>query len=499
MSSTDNDIEDAKRAPDTINATSALLDAQATTTTTEEVAQLRQKLYQCQEKFASWKVKAKTGVDQMRAQIVDLTCKLDESNKQCSLLEASFRSAGALPTTYIAQSQDFMYSHAMAAASLLVDAALCSYSGGAAEQYKGPSTSSPATCPNLQNPTSESLQKTVKDQSDRLKEAHHALKRLTNELQQRTEALQQQDENVADMKLRLAELETYNTSLKQELMRMPNPEDWRHAQEEMDQQLEQTRLEYENRESQLVLQHSTEVQALKALHEREVHEMQREQRDAVAQAIQDALTSSSATLVRSRAHPDGTSDVAADGTHPCKTEDDAYLDLLHDYKNMERQCAAVTKERDTMASEQKMLFGELAELLQSSVGLPPASDVSGTSITAATTADGARASAEWDSFADTASLQEAVRRIHEQRIALVKLQEELMQSRRELMQLRRFKTGPPEDGLSEQQLQYLRSVVVQLLCSRSDIRVARHLLPVLSMLLKFTDEDLQTITKAMLQ
>ncbi|CAM71837.1 conserved hypothetical protein [Leishmania infantum JPCM5] len=488
MSSTANRTEDAaSSALDGDDATAALLSSPAVTTATAEVAQLRQELHQCQEKFASWKAKAKTGVEQMRAQIVDLTCKLDESNKQRALLEASLGRGAALPALYVAQSQEFMHAHAIAAACLLVDTVLLSHSGGGPGQYKDTAATSPARSPTLQSTTTESLQKTVKDQSDRLKEAHHALKRLSNELQQRTAALHQQDENLADLRRRLAELEACNTSLKQQLMSVPNAQEWKHAQEELDQQLARTRLEYESRESQLVLQHSTEVQALKAVHEREVQEMQREQRDAVAQAVQDALANRSPTLVRGGAHPGKTDD------------DDAYLDLLNDYKAMEMQCAAATQERDTMAAEQQMLLRELQELLQSARGPLPASAANGTSTTAVTAADGAQATAGWDSFADTANLKEAVRRIHEQRLTFAKLQEELMHSRREVMQLRRCKAGPPEDGLSAQQLQYVRSVVVQLLCSLSDIRVARHLLPVLSMLLKFTDDDLQAITKAMLQ
>lgn len=492
MSSTAHHTEDATSTLDGGNATSAVPSSPAVTTATAEVAQLRQELHQCQEKFASWKVKAKTGVEQMRAQIVDLTCRLDESNKQRALLEA-------LPALYITQSQEFMYAHAIAAACLLVDAVLLSHSGGGSAQYKDTAATSSAMSPTVQSTTTESLQKTVKDQSDRLKEAHHSLRRLTNELQQRTEALHQQDENVADLKRRLAELEACNTSLKQQLMSVPNTDEWRHVQEELDQQLAQTRLEYESRESQLILQHSTEVQALKALHEQEVQEMQREQRDAVAEAVQDALASSSPTLVRGGAHPPGIRDVSADDANPCKSDDDAYLDLLNDYKATEMRCAAVTKERDTIAAEQQMLLRELEELLECTVGALPASDENGTPTTPATAADGTPAAAGLVSFADTANLKEAARRIHAQRLTFVKLQEELMHSRREVMQLRRLKAGPPEDGLGAQQLQYVRSVVVQLLCSLSDIRVARHLLPVLSMLLKFTDDDLQAITKAMLQ
>lgn len=500
MSSTPNHTEDARSsALDSGDATAALLSSPAVTSATAEVAQLRQELHQCQEKFASWKAKAKTGVEQMRAQIVDLTCKLGESNKQRALLEASFGRTATLPALYVAQSQDFMCAHAIDAACLLVDAVLPSQSGGGPGQCKGTAEASPAWSPTLQSTTTESLQRIVKDQSDRLKEAHHALKRLTNELQQRTAALHQQDATLADLKRRLVELEACNTSLKQQLMNVPNTEEWKHAQEELDQQLARTRLEYESRESQLVLQHSTEVQALKALHEREVQEMQREQRDAVAQAVQNALASSSPTLVRGGAHPPGIRDGAADGPHPCKTDDDAYLDLLNDYQAMEMQCAAATQERDAVAAEQQMLLRELQELLQTAGGPLSASAANGISTTAATTADGSQPTAGRDSFTHTADLKEAVRRIHEQRLTFVKLQEELMHSRREVTQLRRFKAGLPEDGLSAQQLQYVRSVVVQLLCSLNDIRVARHLLPVLSMLLKFTDDDLQAITKAMLQ
>ncbi|KAI5686642.1 GRIP domain containing protein [Leishmania braziliensis] len=434
----------------------------------------------------------------MRAQIVDLTRKLDESNEQRALLEASLGNREALPELYLAQCQEFMYAHAIAAASMMVDATSLSHNGGKPEQCKDVSTTDSAMTSPSRDTVIENLQKAIKDQSNRLKEVQYALKRSTNELQQRTEALRQQDESLAEMKHRLTELETSNTSLRQQLLNAPNTDEWKQAQEDLDQQLERTRLEYEIRESQLVLQYSAELQALKASHEREVHEMQREHRDAIAETLRAAQVSSAQATVCNSVHPPGASDVPHHGTYPGKTDDDAYLNLLSDYKAMERQCATAMKERGAMVAQQKALLRELKDILHSAVGPLPASDTSNTSVTATTSADETQATAGWNSVTDIHNLKEAVRQIHEQSLRFAGLQEELMRTRREVMQLRRSTTGPSEDGLGAQQLQYVRSVVVRLFCSLSDVHVARHLLPVLSTLLKFTDEDLKAITKAML-
>ncbi|KAG5491840.1 hypothetical protein JIQ42_01749 [Leishmania sp. Namibia] len=499
MNAAVNHGEDAVNAVASGGATAGSLSSSGVDKDTLEVMRLRQELHECQDKFASWKEKAKMGVDQMRAQIIDLTRKLDESTKQCALLAASPCSAETLPASYVAQSQEFMYAHAFAAACLLVDTALLSHSGGVPGQCMSTAATCPAKSPASLNATTESLQKTIKDQSDRLKEAHHALKRSTNELLQRTEALHQQDERLAELKCRIAELEASNTSLKQQLMSVPNIEEWRQAQDELDQQLARARLEYERRESQLVLQHSAEVQALKASHEREIQEMQREQQDAVAQAIRDSLSSSMQTLRHNGASLTEVGGVAADGTRHCRTNDDAYMGLLRDYKAMETQCAAVVKERDAMAGQQQTFLLELQDLLQGTHGSIPASDADGSPTPRTAFTDGISGAVGWDSLRDAASLKDAARQIQEQRLRFVQLQDELMRTRRELMQLRRFKSGPSEEGLGAQQLQYLRSVVVQLLCSLSDVRVVRHLLPVLSALLKFTDDDLKAITTAIAQ
>ncbi|KAG5468460.1 hypothetical protein LSCM1_02440 [Leishmania martiniquensis] len=498
MSSTPHLGKDAMSAISSGAATAGVLSSSADATDTAEVTRLQQELHQCQEKFASWKEKAKAGVDQMRGQIVDLTRKLDESTKQCALLAAAAHHTEKLPAPYVAQSQDFMYAHAIAAACLLVDMALLAHSGGSAGQCM--STAAAAACSatkeRLPNVTPESLQKTIKDQSDRLKEAHHALKRSKNELQQRNEVLRQQDERLVELKCCIADLEGSNTALKQQLMSVPNTEEWRKAHEELDQQLARAQLDYERRESQLVLQHSAEVQALKASHEREVQEMQREQQEAVAQAIRDTLSSGAQTLTRNGACSSGEREVAAGDTRRCRGDDDAYMNLLRDYEALETQCAAVMKERDTMVAQQQTFLRELRDLLHCTAGPRPVPATDGSPAITSMATKEIPASVGWDSLADSSSLKDAARHIQEQRLRFTRLHDELIRTQHELIRLRRLRSAPPEEGLGAQQLQYLRSVVVQLLCSLSDLRVVRRLLPVLGTLLKFTDADLKSVAKA---
>ncbi|KAK7197096.1 GRIP domain containing protein [Novymonas esmeraldas] len=473
----------------------ALSNSPAATNAEVELAQLRQELKRSQEKFSSWQAKAKAGVDQMRAQVLDLTHRLEMANQQqAHTLATDTRGASRL-TQFLEHSSDILSAHALAAASLLIDtspsaaARVEGYSRGG-----GAALSSSASTPPAQDAAAslvESLQKTVRDQADRIKETHHALKRATKELQQRTAAVHQQDESLAVLKRRVAALEATNTSLEGQLMNVPNAEEWRVAQEELDNQLTSARLECENRESQLVLQHSIEVQALSAAHELEVRELQLEHSEALAQAVRDALMGGSRGAdgrAPASNSANATNGLLTNGGGPRGRdgEDSAYMGLLREYEAVERQCAAVIQERDAMEAQQKALLRELQDLVCQATDTPASGSHGGTA-------------EAWKPLAEVVNLEAAARLIADQRHRCVALHEDLVRTRAEVGQLRRAKTSPPVDGLGAQQLQYVRSVVVQLLCSLNDARVARNLLPVLSMLLKFTDDDLASITKAIPQ
>ncbi|KAG5494141.1 hypothetical protein JKF63_01976 [Porcisia hertigi] len=493
MRSSTDQSENTTGAPTTDDAAAKLPSSTTATVPTEEVAQLKRQLHDCQEKFELWKVKAKAGVDQMRSQIVDITRALNESKQQCAHLAALAYNADAPTSVYVSQSQNLMYAHAMAAACLLVDAVSAPDTGGGQEPCDGSAATNLSSSRHIQRTNPHLLQKTIEDQSNRLKEVRRALQQLTNELQQRTEALRQQDDNVAALRRQLAALEACKTSLEQQLANAPDAEQWRQAQEDLDQQLVRMQLEYEGRESQLILQHSTELQALNAAHEQEIREMERERNEAVAQALRncsgyiaDKPAGRSAPLSRE-----------SDGNHNGKADDDAYIDLLNDYKRIKMRCAAVVKERDHMETQQKAFVRELRGLLSCTARSLPASKGNSAANTGTTDADRIGLAVEWDSLSDTATMEDVTRHLCEQRLRFKGIQEELARTHQEVTQLRRLNAGHSADGLSAQQVQYLRSVVVQLLCSLSDVNVVRHMLPVLCMLLKFSDGELKAITNAL--
>ncbi|KAL7707891.1 hypothetical protein N2W54_003539 [Lotmaria passim] len=445
-----------------------------------EVARLRDELQQCQTKFNSWKDKAKSGVDNMRAQIIDLTQRLERSEQEKSM---EICGADEMQASALAQS-DIAATHSFAAACLFIDTIQALYipsSDVAATSTPPGAAAAVSPSPSPQDAVIRKLQRTIQDQSDRLKETRYALKRSINEGQQRVEALQRQDEVVASLKRRIEALEAANVSLEEQLMNAPNTEEWRAAQEELDHQLERSRLDYETRESNLVLQHSNEMQALNAAHEQEIRDIQRDAQEKISQAVQNALASQAQALASASAQ---LAQRQQQEQHVGGTEDAAYVDLLHDYKALEASSATAMKERDVALNQQKALLRELQDLFRA-IG------------TGGIAFNGSNGSA--GTVVDGITVEDAVRQIGEQRVRLVALQGDLSRSRREVMQLKRSKQSTPVDGLGSQQTQYLRSVVVQLLCSLNDASVAKRLVPVLSTLLKFSDDDLKAVTKAMPQ
>lgn len=466
----------SKRAPESKESDRSACAASPdpTETTLAEVTRLRTELAQCQEKFALWKEKAKGGVDSLRAQIIDLTQRLDRSEEK---RVNELRTSSALQSSTSA-SADVVTAHSFAVACLLTDAL---HAQSAASTKGAASATSPLPQPSPDG-VIRKLERTIQDQSDRLKETHHALRRSTNEVQQRIEALQRQDEVVAALRRRVEALEAANIALEEQLMNVPNVEEWRAAQDELDHQLERSRLEYEHRESVLVLQHSNEIQSLNAAHEQDFREIQRDADERVAQTVQTALASQAQALATATAQA-----VQQQQQQQQKrgSDDEVYMNLLRDYKALEASSSSAVKERDAMLQQRKTLLRELHDLFRATgtgamgVAGPPQSS--------------------GDVSADTLTAEDAIQQIGEQRVRCVALQEELARCRREIVQLKRSRPSVPVDGLGAQQTQYVRSVVVQLLCSLHDATVAKRLLPVLSMLLKFSDDDLKAVTRAMPQ
>jgi predicted nuclease with TOPRIM domain len=445
-----------------------------------EVERLRRELEQCQSKFLSWKERAKSGVDSLRGQVIELTQRLEWAEQRRT---AELRSVDGLRSSMTAQA-DVVHAHMFAAACLLIDSisALLSPSDNAVGAVAVPPFSSPPP----QDALVKKLQRTIQDQSDRLKETHHALRRSTNEVQKRVEALQRQDEVIATLKRRIEALETTNVSLEEQLMSMPNVEEWRAAQEELDHQLERSRLEYEARETNLVLQHSNEIQALNAMHEQETRELQRDAQERISQAVQNILASQAQAAASASAQL-ALQQQQQQHQQQSGSEDAAYLNLLRDYETLNATASAAAKERDVIVNQQNTLLRELQDLFRA-IG-------SGDIVTSASPPSPPRGVGAPDGI----TVADAIRQIGEQRVRLVALQEDFSRCRREVVQLKRAKPSASPDGLGAQQTQYVRSVVVQLLCSLNDPSVAKRLLPVLSMLLKFSDDDLKVVAKAMPQ
>ncbi|KPA82542.1 hypothetical protein ABB37_03581 [Leptomonas pyrrhocoris] len=453
-----------------------------------EANRLREELQHCQEKFASWKEKAKIGVDNLRMQIIGLNQRLERSEQK---RVEELRTVDLLQSSMSAQA-DLASAHSFAAACLFVNS-LSARNGATEGAAKATASSSPSPTPaaavtppsppSPPNALITKLQRTIQEQSDRLKETHHALKRSTNEVQQRIEALKRQDGIVAVLKRRLEASEAANVSLEEQLMNVPNVEEWRAAQDELDHQLERSRLEYETRESNLVLHHSNEIQALNMAHEQEIRELQRDAQEKVSQAVQNALASqaqaaASASTQLAQSHQQ----------RQREAEDAAYMDLLSDYKALEATSGAAVRERDAVLKQQKTLIRELHDFFRA-VGMGGIASASQVQSPQSGNVAVAR----------EMTVEDTIRQIGEQRARVIALQEELSRCRREVVQLKRSKPSQPPDGLGAQQTQYVRSVVVQLLCSLNDASIAKRLLPVLSMLLKFSNDDMTAVTKAMPQ
>ncbi|KPI88241.1 hypothetical protein ABL78_2665 [Leptomonas seymouri] len=463
---------------DTEASSGSVTDGGPTDSSAPEVNQLREELQKCQEKFSMWKEKAKIGVENLRAQIIELNHRFEDSEQRGV---AERHTVGRFQSSMLAQ-VDIVCEHSFAAASLFANSLTAQYQTAVetARAAAAPAGSLPPP-PSPQDTLIGQLQRTIQGQTDRLKETQHALKKSNKEVQRRAEALQSQDEVIAVLKRRVEALESANTSLQEQLMTVPNMDEWRAALDEHHQQLEHSRLEYEKRESSLVLQHNNEIHALNAAHEEEVRELERDAQERISLAVLNALATQGQVV-------SPVPEQLATQRAQCQreSEDAAYMDLLSDYKAMETSSAAAVKERDVVLSQQKTLLRDLQDFFRaigarvvengSQVPSPPAGSTG--------------------SMCEL-TVDDAIRYLSEHRVRLVALEEECSRWHRELVQLKRSRPSAPLDGLGAQQTQYLRSVVVQLLCSNNNADVAKRLLPVLNVLLKFSDDDLKAVTKAM--
>lgn len=428
-----------------------------------EVDRLRSELEQVRAKFLDWKSKAQSGVDQLRRQIVELNDQLESGKRErlqwqwfvgrllsafaVSQLEDSRGGMTGLVGQWLLHSCDY---HRLVLDSF-IDAAS---SNGVALKSKT-DAASPSPLPQPTQPSTETLSRQVE-------QLQGALAKSSGELQQKVQALHRQDEILAALKRQIESLESANRALESQLSSGDTQiDEIQQAHEALSEEMRRMSQEYESREAALALRHGTELQALTASHEVELQQVRDEATSRLNEMIQQSL----------RDGIDNTTSIGLNGTRAANDNDDvAYTELLGDYKAMETRCTALAEENRVLQEQ-----------------------IRNTSMGGGKLNGGGLEAKDLGSHEnEPLNFSDAVRQLTALRIKMSGLQEELWKAKREALATAK-KSSAQSNGLSSQNVEYLRSVIVRLLCSQKKPDVVMHLIPVLSMLLKLPDSDLREV------
>lgn len=350
-----------------------------------------------------------------------------------------------------------------------------------------------ATTLRMQTKNNEALQKHVT-------ELDTALKATKEEVTMREHALLGRDDAIASLEKQLEELSSAKQQLKSQLesgMNAPNMQQINVLQGEMESRLEQMHAEYARLESTLRAQHHAELNQQRAVHEEEMELLRQEMKDMV------------------RSTPAMQSRLPLRDTVP--HEDIAYDELFRDYRELERAHNALTREN---AELKRRCQHRLNSVGGSASNLDGGGEVDGAPSTRNAPASSSRSDSLRTFTADTvhggatngllsnvadggqdifagefSTLQEA-------KVVVMKLQgrlkfsaDELWKAKREIFELQKAcsKERLPSGALGAQQVSYMRSVIVQLLCSSNKPDVVKHLIPVLIKVLHLDDHAVEQI------
>lgn len=502
----------------------------------DEVARLREELQQSQRKFETWKAKAKVGVDELRNRVLELTSSLEHSETERKALLAKQGEATHSPTipntsgemkstvnaSFLTRTTMLSWAEAQcdacvdtsaAKADAVLQAALAYGSLVTSGAHISASASSPTTVDGTPPGGSEELEtykrrtamtlrlqaKNVETLQKQNEELNKALQQVRDELKERDRALLGRDEVIGTLEQRLDTLERAKNQLEQEqasMLQGPNMEQVNFLEAQMEREVQNLRAEFAAREESIFIQHNDEIERLVTRHEEELIALRREADEQVAEAIENAVAMQSAGAT-------GTG--VANGTQIPEAHDDtAYMELLGEYEKLKKQHRSLT---DAFTKLQRESQDRRHTAVVSLPTSPPSLNSGGAgggrgaligSNEQALAMGASGGDVDTKSQSQPASLPEAIAIINDLRSTLQSLSEQLWAAKKTLLDSKHKQPqGPPAGALDQQQVAYLKSIVVTLLCSKSgDTDMRMKLLPILSTLLHFDSKDLTHIYEA---
>ncbi|EKF33662.1 hypothetical protein MOQ_002468 [Trypanosoma cruzi marinkellei] len=311
----------------------------------------------------------------------------------------------------------------------------------------------------LQAKNMEALQSEISGLQQQLNEA-------LAEVRERNHAIDSRDQALSVLQNRLEDLEAANLRLESSralLSNKPNAEQINMFEERLEEELENVRREFVSRENVIFDQHRDEIERLLAKHEEEVAELRAELEEKIL-AAETAMDATAAAKV--------------DANLADRSSEGAYMDLKRDFEALQDELKATQGENETLMAELREVRGKLAHFNGN-----------------CTTNENSLVASQKEPF----TLPEALVRIAELESGMMRLSEELCETKKRLIAVKHqanAKDVSRSHVLEGQQLSYLKCIVVKLLGARECGNVGRNLLPVLSTLLKFNSEDLQELYAA---
>ena len=417
----------------------------------ERIRALEEELQQQAKKFDEWKAKAKASVEKHREQIVSLSAELEEARRDSTRSKALVSGCAAWAHGVSSTAFDAAASHADACwiargQAADTDAAL----------LRGQLAESAAQFDKYKKRAEQTLRLSSKDHQGMLEESSkvkEALEQALVQLGEAREAVNQRNIAIAVLEKQLDDMNVVVDSLHAQLEqfqgRGSGVDGAKGAHSISESEVEKVRQEFGEREAIIFEQHRDEILRLTTAHELEMTAVRQEEEEKLAAALS----------ARSR-----------DTRSSAASRDNAYDALLTEHDKIKLSAAS-------LAEENRLLREQVAKL-------QPRGDSGAAPLSNAT----------------PAQLQS---RVHELERHVAHLSDQLWTANHNALEAKSAASAKdaPQSGPQArvkpdaQQQSYFRSVLVKMLCARTD-DVRSSLMPVLTTIAQLEANDLRVIYSA---
>lgn len=415
----------------------------------DEIETLRQQLQESNGKLERWKLKAQEGVNLLRQQVIELSKNLETSQNRVRELEQRGGSVG-LPFHSPSLLEECLVEKCDILASTVAECYPWRALMTESDNYRRHTS----LTLRLQTKNCETLQREASALQTSLSVCQKTLDECQSQLKARDDMIGVLEKRLEDADNRLDRIHQEEASR----YRGANMEQINQLEEDKERQVQELRDEFASRESAIFLQHADEISRLNGRHERELRAL----RQSVDQRVEDAIRE------WSDAHQASTGTEHVGSATGKDSGDDAYIQLSHEYADLERRLQEAERENEHLRQAAKR------------TRLPETHE-----------------SRDPETLEESrAALQEALRKVQAVTAQNVQLKGEVRQLAAERSEQRAKEGMLPEGALDAQQVLYLKSVLVTALCSLREEKVIQNVLPVFATLLALSEAEVAAIYKS---